>query len=637
MRRRSSRSTTRRTLVVATLVVATALGALAPARPADAAGVTTHAWMDLDAIERVTTPELKALLEANRDLVRSGAHFPDSGYALSNTYGEEAHWQRFHDAYLDQILARGDCGDPTAPRGPCAPEIAFLMGMIGHGMGDEVWDWLFEPNGPDLDEYYSPDSLAGYANDGGAELQMDLVAIADHHQPTTGILPFPNHDRLLATFAAVGRGDVDDSQLNLGEVAMGVVKSVEASWAPEHIDAIHEAMPWMSHNLVDGPGGVHFAATAIAGEWEAMWGRVLGAQPQTSVSITYPADGQRRLPTTGWNRNMEAGSSRGRGGARTRIAAALTYARPYTGSAGTVSTALPAGSMTLVERDSGDPVPFRSGWPRSVPYGPDAGEHLIGLQPGVDLAPCTWYRAGVTSNLVDARDEPVAPHTWEFRTGADADGSRCPDDPYTADENFARKATSDLLGRPATDDELAALGYAAARGTTRATWTTDLLGSQEERELLVTEAFQHDLGRAPDPSGLAYWANQLRTISLPELHAKLLGSPEVYRRAGGTNAAYVAALYPLVHGRTVDPSGARYWTGRLDAGLRRSTLGLSLLTSHESAQRTVVQAFQRFLGRGPDPSGRTYWTGYLQRGKDPRDLWRSLILSAEYDRRAQEA
>ena len=62
-----------------------------------------------------------------------------------------------------------------------------------------------------------------------------------------------------------------------------------------------------------------------------------------------------------------------------------------------------------------------------------------------------------------------------------------------------------------------------------------------------------------------------------------------------------------------------------------------LLTSRESANRTVGQAFDRFLGRAPDPSGRTYWTGYLQSGKDPRDLWRSLILSAEYDRRAQES
>ena len=88
-----------------------------------------------------------------------------------------------------------------------------------------------------------------------------------------------------------------------------------------------------------------------------------------------------------------------------------------------------------------------AGWPRSVPYGADAGEHMIGIQPAGDLAPCTWYRAGVTANLVDARNQAVTPMTWDFRTGTDAAGNRCADDPYTANENFVRKVTSDLLDR----------------------------------------------------------------------------------------------------------------------------------------------------------------------------------------------
>ncbi len=628
----------RRLAAGATVAVAVLAGAVLPGGRAEAAGVTTHAWMALDAIDLVTTPELKALLVANRDYVRSGAHFPDSGYALSNTYGEEAHWQRFHDAYLEQIKSHAECTDLTDPQGPCAPQIAFLMGMIGHGVGDEVWDWLFEPNGPDLDEYYSPDSLAGYANDGGAELQMDLVAIADFGEPTTGIAAWPSKTDLLATFASLGRDDVDDGQLSLGQAAMSVVKGAEASWAPQHIHALHDAMPWMSHNLETGPGGVAFAAKAIAGEWEAMWGRMLGSQPQTSVTNVYPAPNQRRLPTTGWARNMQPGSDHGRGGARTRVAAILSYSRPYVGSAGTVSSALPGGSMTLEVKDSGTPLPTLAGWPRSVPYGPSDGEHMIGLQPQSDLQPCTWYTASVTSNLVDARNEPVAPYSWDFRTGADAAGSRCPDDPFTPDENYLRKATTDVLDRSATTDELDTYAYAADRGQTdRRTWVKDLLGSQEERERLVTQAFEHDLGRAPDPSGLAYWSNKLQSIKLPELDARLLGSAEVYRKAGGTNAAYVTALYPLVHGRAVDPSGLAFWTKRLDRGLRRTSLALSLLTSHEAAQRTVVSTYDRFLHRAPDPGGKTHWTNYLMAGNDQRDLWRSLMASGEYDRRAQDA
>jgi hypothetical protein len=621
-------------MALAALVALGAL-ALAPTTPAGAAGVTTHAWMAAKAIDQVTSPQLKALLKANKDYVRVGAHFPDSGYALSNKYGEEAHWQRFHDAYAAQILTHTECTNLAAPNGPCAKMIAFLMGMIGHGMGDEVWDWLFEPYVADLNEYYTPASLGGYANEGGAETQMDLVAIADFGQPTSQMVPFPSHPDILAAFKSVGFTDVDESALSLGQVVMGVVHQAEAAWAPTHIDDLHKAMPWTSHNMVTAPGGVNFAATAIAGSWNAMWGRLLGSQPTTSVSITYPANGQLRVPATGWDRDHSPGSARGRGGADTRITAVLTYARPYNGSAGTVSDELPAGSMTLVERDSGDPVPIRSGWPRSVPYGSDSGEHMIGIQPAGDLTPCTWYRVGVTANLVDARNQPVAPMTWDFRTGTGARGTRCADDPYTANEKFVRKVTSDLLDRSATDAELQAATYRFERGTSRRTYTSTALASLEERQALVNTAFSTYLGRTPDPAGLAYWSTKLKTITVPDLSARLLGSDEVYRKAGSTNSGYVSALYPLVHGRSVDSGGLAYWTGRLDRGLDRGSLAKLLLTSHESARRTVDETYQNLLGRAPDSAGWAYWTGVLERAGDPRTLWLSIITSSEYDRKAQ--
>lgn len=634
---RSSRPSIRAAAAGLALVVTLGAFALAPPAPAGAAGVTTHAWMAAQAIDKVTSPQLKALLKANKDYVRAGAHFPDSGYALSNQYGEEAHWQRFHDAYAAQILTHTECTNLAATNGPCSKMIAFLMGMIGHGMGDEVWDWLFEPYVADLGEYYTPSSLGGQANEGGAELQLDLVAIADFGQPTSKIVRFPGHPDLLKAFKAVGMTNIDDSQLSLGEAAMDVVHDVEAQWAPTHIVDLHKAMPWTSHNMVTAPGGVEFAATAIAGEWNVMWGRLLGDQPATSVSITYPANGQNRVPATGWDRDMQPGSARGRGGARNRVTAVLTYARPYVGSAGSSTSELPAGSMTLVERDSGDAVPIRSGWPRSVPYGADSGEHMVGIQPAGDLKPCTWYTAGVTADLVDARNLPVTPMTWDFRTGTDANGGRCADDPYNADENFVRKVTADLLDRPATEPELQAANDRFERGTTRRAFTADALASDEERQALVTAAFQKYLGRTPDPSGLGYWATKLKTITVPDLAARLLASDEVYRKAGSTSSGYVTALYPLVHGRDVDPSGLAHWTKKLDGGFDRGKLAKMLLTSHESARRTVAESYQDLLGRAPDPAGWDYWTKKFEKAGDPRTLWLSLITSAEYDRKAQAA
>ena len=146
------------------------------------------------------------------------------------------------------------------------------------------------------------------------------------------------------------------------------------------------------------------------------------------MSITYPAPGQTGVPATGWDRDsFQPGSDHGRGGARNRIVAVLTSARPYTGASGgiPVSDELPAGSMTITNESTGEQVPLKSSYPRSVPYGSDAGEHVIDTQPADNLTACTWYRVDVSSQtpVLDARGSIVTPYSWQFQTECDETGS----------------------------------------------------------------------------------------------------------------------------------------------------------------------------------------------------------------------
>ena len=82
------------------------------------------------------------------------------------------------------------------------------MGVAGHGMGDEVWDWLFEPNGPGFGESYLPSDFLPFVGPGGLELQMDLVAIMRHDRPTAPTVDLPDAGKILGAFQAVGRSDI---------------------------------------------------------------------------------------------------------------------------------------------------------------------------------------------------------------------------------------------------------------------------------------------------------------------------------------------------------------------------------------------------------------------------------------------
>lgn len=404
--------------------LATVLGMLAGVPVADAAGIVTHAWMALEAIERVQPPALRQLLDAHRDQVRAGAEFPDGGYwtravgTPGGDYGEEAHWQRFHDAYVAQIRSDPTCAPLADPAGPCAVTIAHLMGAAAHGMGDEVWDWLFEPNGPGLDESYLPGDLAAFVGPGGLEVQLDIVAIARYARPVGPTPAIPDAAKIEAAFASIGRADIDPAAFALGDQYLDVERGAESIWAPIHVEPLARAMPWTSAHLIDAAGGIDFGADAIAGYYETLWGALLGDVPPTRVAATAPFEGQTNVPASGWTGGYSPGSNPGNHGGLTRIAAALSNALPFHPQAGQGSqpSDLPAAALRLRDLESGDLVAPAGGYPRIVPYNPEAGEHVIAFQPAGDLAPCRWYEVEATAALLDARGRAVTPSAWRFQT-----------------------------------------------------------------------------------------------------------------------------------------------------------------------------------------------------------------------------
>src|SRR5262249_23614089 len=68
--------------------------------------------------------------------------------------------------------------------------------------------------------------------------------------------------------------------------------------------------------------------------------------------------------------------------------------------------------------------------------------------------------------------------------------------------------------------------------------------------IVVIPAYQHYLGRFPEPTGLAGWVAELRAgLSDEQLAAGFIGSPEYFLHAGGTNRSWVTFMYHDILGR----------------------------------------------------------------------------------------
>jgi hypothetical protein len=91
-------------------------------------------------------------------------------------------------------------------------------------------------------------------------------------------------------------------------------------------------------------------------------------------------------------------------------------------------------------------------------------------------------------------------------------------------------------------------------------------------------------GRAPDASGLIYWAEQLKSgaVGLSQVADGFARSSEFQASiAGKSHADVVATMYENTLDRHGDAAGIAYWTDLLDHGLTEGQLLLGFSDSGE--------------------------------------------------------
>ncbi|MBX3285354.1 MAG: DUF4214 domain-containing protein, partial [Actinobacteria bacterium] len=112
----------------------------------------------------------------------------------------------------------------------------------------------------------------------------------------------------------------------------------------------------------------------------------------------------------------------------------------------------------------------------------------------------------------------------------------------TAD--YVASAVRDAFDRPATDADLARWAPALDVGGSRTTFALDLVREREWSERVVRDLYEFVLRRTPDPGGLAFWTEKLRSgFRSANLAAALYASNEFYEGAGAKPSAYVSLVY----------------------------------------------------------------------------------------------
>jgi uncharacterized secreted protein with C-terminal beta-propeller domain len=203
-------------------------------------------------------------------------------------------------------------------------------------------------------------------------------------------------------------------------------------------------------------------------------------------------------------------------------------------------------------------------------------------------------------------------------------------DPQTSD--FVAQLYRDLLHREVDASGLANWGgLLRQHQLTRAQVAQALVSSPEYRNNLVQSLYAGLLGRVADPSGLDTFVGLLgRGGTAEQVEAAILGSDEYFAHAGGTNAAFLNAVYHDVLNRPVDGVGAAAFGTALAQGLPRAAVAASMLSSTEAVQDRVQSLYQQALHRSADPVGQSAFGGALERGVPDEAALAMLAASDEY-------
>lgn len=215
-------------------------------------------------------------------------------------------------------------------------------------------------------------------------------------------------------------------------------------------------------------------------------------------------------------------------------------------------------------------------------------------------------------------------------------------DIFTNADTFVRQQYRDFLNREATNAEATAGVNAINAGQSRPAFIEALIKSPAYEDLggPVTRLYSAYFLRFPDVQGYDFWVDAYRVnnpwtfIGISNFFAT---SPEFTQRYGSlNNAQFVDLIYQNVLGRAPDPTGRAFWIDELNSGRRsrgQVMADFSESPENKAATRGRVQltaVTEDMVKRVPTTAEINQWLPAVQSGGSIQPLITTIYNSAEY-------
>ena len=202
----------------------------------------------------------------------------------------------------------------------------------------------------------------------------------------------------------------------------------------------------------------------------------------------------------------------------------------------------------------------------------------------------------------------------------------------TADQKWLNQVYVSLLHRSIDSTGLNQWGADLNAGTSPTQVVYDIEHTTEYHTDEIQGAFQQLLGVAAPSSAVKYLVGVMQGgADFQTIEAIIVGTPEFYSAAGGTNDAFLNTLYEDFLNRPVDQTGETAWNALMKAGYSTTQVALGVLSSKEYFTDLVNQDYQTYMGVAPNAASLSGFVTALYQGTTTNDMVvASLFGSPEY-------
>lgn len=155
--------------------------------------------------------------------------------------------------------------------------------------------------------------------------------------------------------------------------------------------------------------------------------------------------------------------------------------------------------------------------------------------------------------------------------------------------------------------------------------------SQEWNEVQINQLYSIYIGRAPAPGDASTWLGFLNGGgTYHQMVILISSSDEAFTLAGGTNDAWLGALFKNALGRPIDSATQTQLDNLFAAGLNRVQIDTIVLNTAQYYANLVQTSYQQLLNRQADGPSLVFQVTALQAGFTYQDLLAGIVGSPEF-------